>query len=204
MLGAMPYNLRGPGGKFICVPTYPRKRASKCGCALGLDRPCPLIRRESGTTLVRRQLDEEDIQELREHDWELEQAMVGLQSEITALRDQLSQERTFAGDSLASTSKKGRAARQLRANVKRYNAYGRVVRAQEEDAEDRQIAVMRHQVSERRRELADVREERREIKKIIRRGWRERPYEPPVAASRSFVTAWEGAGRRRVRRSARR
>lgn len=36
---------RRPDGRFTCDPAYPRKVRSRCGCAGGGSRPCPVARR---------------------------------------------------------------------------------------------------------------------------------------------------------------
>lgn len=36
---------RDPTGRWACVPAYPRKHPSPCGCSGGGSRPCPTARR---------------------------------------------------------------------------------------------------------------------------------------------------------------
>lgn len=186
------YSIRGQDGRFLCIPEWPRRRASACGCALGGSRPCPLLHKIGGVLHRRTKFGPEDRRDFEDHYQELDSAATGLAAEIAGLTAQLKREQTFAGGGLAAS--KRRSARAVFATrAHRYTPTGRVMHAHGADdieEEEREEQELRRRRAQARHELAEVKRERAKINTILRRGSVDRP-----------VTI--GAYRRRARRSTR-
>jgi len=75
---------RGPDGRFVCVPSYPRLRTSSCGCGGGGLHPCPVGKklRPVREAAKRRYVPsrEEDLQEIED----LERELYGVEVEREA------------------------------------------------------------------------------------------------------------------------
>ena len=65
---------RGPDGKWACVPNYPRKRTSTCGCMYGGTTPCAYLR---------------EVEELQQELYGVMLEREGVDGQLSAVRSQI-------------------------------------------------------------------------------------------------------------------
>jgi len=177
---------RGPDGRFVCVPTYPRLRTSACGCGGGGEHPCPIGRklrplREAAKRAYRpprRRFTSEDLEDVERDLYgnEIEQGAVA--EELAAVRAQVRDvgglgERGMRG---RSAKEQARYAQELRnrnrALGKGYSArdvYGEESEQGYVDLLERRAQLIAHQ-HHLKSEAADLTRRHRAISRAVERG----------------------------------
>jgi hypothetical protein len=184
------YSERDEKGRFKCVPAYPRKRKSKCGCALGGTHPCPIhapsrrmATRHAQVKTRRVYLDEDDFREYQDHYLELEAEILGSQAEVDHIRDELASDVYDRGGKVDYRHHaKGR---------KAYTPTGRRVTHRPEIAFDTAEREARGRIAAARERIRDAKAELAEIDATMRRGYVDRPvgYLAGAARMRSPLTS---------------
>ena len=181
------YNLRDDNGRFKCVPEYPRKRKTKCGCALGGSHPCPIHRpsprlaRHAQAPTRRSYLDEQDLREYQDHFLELEAEVTGLNEQIGHIQDEVARDRYDQGRAVDY--------RHFHKGRKAFTPTGRRVRApgaiEGGGGYRDQLTDAQNRVRAAKARLRDVKDELAEVNGILRRGYIDRPASFYAGAART-------------------